>query len=242
MSVGGTTLLATAHDPHERVRVQATNDFIVFGTVACTAFASGAIEATGGWAALNLMVVPPTGDRGCAGDLALVGSARGWRRRRLKRPAMGAPPDGAVGLFGPIALNWPNCCRNDASVPGDGVVRATTDTGTSLPWSSRLDVLQHALIVEGQYHHLLAQYPLHPPDARPGYLADIQPGIVVKGRPRRRRSDQRRDVRPRRRARHQLLELVGIHAVAAKLRLRLEEAAAAKHKAGQQHKGGQQGG
>jgi MFS family permease len=60
MFVGGTTLLATAHDPHERVRVQATNDFIVFGTVACTAFASGAIEATGGWTALNLVVVPPT--------------------------------------------------------------------------------------------------------------------------------------------------------------------------------------
>jgi MFS family permease len=58
--IGGTTLLATAHDPHERVRVQATNDFIVFGTVACTAFASGTIEATGGWAALNLVVVPPT--------------------------------------------------------------------------------------------------------------------------------------------------------------------------------------
>jgi MFS family permease len=60
MFVGGTTLLATAHDAHERVRVQATNDFIVFGTVACTAFASGAIEATGGWAALNLVVLPPT--------------------------------------------------------------------------------------------------------------------------------------------------------------------------------------
>jgi MFS family permease len=60
MFVGGTTLLTTAHEPHERVRVQATNDFIVFGTVACTAFASGAIEATGGWTALNLVVVPPT--------------------------------------------------------------------------------------------------------------------------------------------------------------------------------------
>ena len=60
MFVGGTTLLAAAHDPHERVRVQATNDFIVFGTVACTAFSSGAIEATGGWEALNLVVLPPT--------------------------------------------------------------------------------------------------------------------------------------------------------------------------------------
>ncbi len=59
MFVGGTTLLTTAYQPNERVRVQATNDFLVFGTVACTAFSSGAIEATGGWAALNLVVVPP---------------------------------------------------------------------------------------------------------------------------------------------------------------------------------------
>jgi hypothetical protein len=45
--------------PHERVRVQATNDFIVFGTVALTAFGSGAIHATFGWEALNLTVLPP---------------------------------------------------------------------------------------------------------------------------------------------------------------------------------------
>jgi len=59
MFVGGTTLLTTAYEPHERVRVQATNDFIVFGTVACTAFFSGAVQANAGWAALNLTVVPP---------------------------------------------------------------------------------------------------------------------------------------------------------------------------------------
>jgi MFS family permease len=59
MFIGGTTLLTAAHDPHERVRVQATNDFIVFGTVACTALASGAIEAGAGWTVLNLTVVPP---------------------------------------------------------------------------------------------------------------------------------------------------------------------------------------
>ncbi|HSU06506.1 MAG TPA: MFS transporter [Acetobacteraceae bacterium] len=59
MFVGATALLATAHDAHERVRVQTTNDFIVFGSVAATAFASGAIEATAGWGALNLTVVPP---------------------------------------------------------------------------------------------------------------------------------------------------------------------------------------
>jgi MFS family permease len=58
MFVGGTTLLSTAHTPAERMRVQATNDFIVFGVVACTAFASGALEAGSGWISLNLTVVP----------------------------------------------------------------------------------------------------------------------------------------------------------------------------------------
>jgi len=58
MFVGGTALLTTAHSAEERVRVQATNDFIVFGTVAVTSFASGAIEVTAGWDMLNLSVIP----------------------------------------------------------------------------------------------------------------------------------------------------------------------------------------
>ena len=59
MFVGGTTLLTTAHAPEERVRVQATHDFIVFGSVAMTALTSGAVQATRGWNVLNLTVVPP---------------------------------------------------------------------------------------------------------------------------------------------------------------------------------------
>ncbi len=59
MFVGATALLATAHDPHERVRVQATNDFIVFGSVALSILASGAIEATAGWRTLNVALLPP---------------------------------------------------------------------------------------------------------------------------------------------------------------------------------------
>jgi ABC-type uncharacterized transport system involved in gliding motility auxiliary subunit len=39
--------------------VQATHDFIVFGSVAITAVTSGAVEITGGWDMLNLIVVPP---------------------------------------------------------------------------------------------------------------------------------------------------------------------------------------
>jgi MFS family permease len=59
MFVGGTTLLTTAYAPEERVRVQATHDFIVFGSVAMTAVTSGAVQATQGWDVLNLTVVPP---------------------------------------------------------------------------------------------------------------------------------------------------------------------------------------
>jgi hypothetical protein len=39
--------------------VQATHDFIVFGSVAVTAVTSGAVQAMAGWKALNLTVVPP---------------------------------------------------------------------------------------------------------------------------------------------------------------------------------------
>ena len=59
MFVGGTTMLTTAYAPQERVRVQATHDFIVFGSVAGTALTSGMIESMAGWTALNLTVVPP---------------------------------------------------------------------------------------------------------------------------------------------------------------------------------------
>lgn len=59
MFVGATTLLATSYAPEERVKAQAANDFIVFGTTACTAFLSGFVHAGLGWGALNLTLLPP---------------------------------------------------------------------------------------------------------------------------------------------------------------------------------------
>jgi MFS family permease len=59
MFVGGTTLLTTAYSTEERVRVQATHDFIVFGSVALTTLTSGVVQETQGWDVLNLTVVPP---------------------------------------------------------------------------------------------------------------------------------------------------------------------------------------
>jgi MFS family permease len=58
MFTGATTLLAEAHSPAERMRAQAANDFIVFGTVACTALGSGWVHAAFGWTVQNLAVLP----------------------------------------------------------------------------------------------------------------------------------------------------------------------------------------
>jgi MFS family permease len=58
MFTGATTLLSESHRPEERVRAQSANDFIVFGTVACTALASGAVHAGFGWNVLNLALLP----------------------------------------------------------------------------------------------------------------------------------------------------------------------------------------
>jgi MFS family permease len=58
MFTGATTLLAESHAPQEKVRAQMANDFIVFGTVACTALASGLVHAGFGWNTLNLALLP----------------------------------------------------------------------------------------------------------------------------------------------------------------------------------------
>jgi MFS family permease len=78
MFTGATTLLSEAHAPEERVRAQTANDFIVFGTVACTALASGAVHAAAGWAVLNLLVLPAL-----AAALALTL----WLRPAVAKPA-----------------------------------------------------------------------------------------------------------------------------------------------------------
>jgi MFS family permease len=59
MFVGATTLLSAAHSGAEKMRTQAANDFLVFGTVTTTAFSSGAIQAQFGWVSLNLVTVIP---------------------------------------------------------------------------------------------------------------------------------------------------------------------------------------
>jgi MFS family permease len=77
MFVGGSTMLTTAYDATERVRVQGLHDFIVFASVACTAVSSGAIHMKAGWEVLNLTLVPPV-------LIAMMVIAWHWTARRRK--------------------------------------------------------------------------------------------------------------------------------------------------------------
>ena len=62
--IGATSLLATAHEPHERGRAQGLNDMIVFGCVTLASLASGGLmncsggSAVNGWGAVNLAMIP----------------------------------------------------------------------------------------------------------------------------------------------------------------------------------------
>jgi len=56
--IGATTMITECHDPHERNKVQAFNDFLVFGSMAVASFSSGALLAAYGWAIVNAMVFP----------------------------------------------------------------------------------------------------------------------------------------------------------------------------------------
>jgi MFS family permease len=53
-----TTLLTECHGPRERNKVQALNDFLIFGSMAIVSFSSGALLTRFGWSAINEVVYP----------------------------------------------------------------------------------------------------------------------------------------------------------------------------------------
>ncbi|HKK37387.1 MAG TPA: MFS transporter [Paracoccaceae bacterium] len=73
--IGATSMLAGAHSPEERSRVQGMNDFAVFGLVTVASVASGGLmncagtDPEAGWALVNLAMIP---------FLALAGGALLW--------------------------------------------------------------------------------------------------------------------------------------------------------------------
>ncbi|MEL6476184.1 MAG: MFS transporter [Pseudomonadota bacterium] len=78
--IGATTMLAAAHRPEERSRVQGLNDFLVFGMVTVASFSSGALLSGFGWSAVNMAVLPAVG---------LAVAALIWLQMGRRGPATG---------------------------------------------------------------------------------------------------------------------------------------------------------
>src|SRR6266404_4821785 len=57
--IGASALVLETHWSQERNKVQAFNDFLVFGMMALGSFSSGQLLANYGWSAVNLVVYPP---------------------------------------------------------------------------------------------------------------------------------------------------------------------------------------
>ena len=56
--IGATTMVTQCHRPHERNKVQAFNDFLIFGSMALTSFLSGQLLDKLGWTAINEVIFP----------------------------------------------------------------------------------------------------------------------------------------------------------------------------------------
>jgi MFS family permease len=56
--IGGSALLTEAYRPSERALAQGVNDFVIFTTVVCSSFASGALLHTVGWNGVNVVALP----------------------------------------------------------------------------------------------------------------------------------------------------------------------------------------
>jgi MFS family permease len=74
--IGASALVVQTHRPEERNKVQAFNDFLVFGMMAVGSFASGQLLADYGWNIVNAVVFPPV-----AVALICLGLAHLMRRR-----------------------------------------------------------------------------------------------------------------------------------------------------------------
>ena len=56
--IGATTMVTQCHRPNERNKVQAFNDFLIFGSMAIGSFSSGKLLANFGWETVNEVTVP----------------------------------------------------------------------------------------------------------------------------------------------------------------------------------------
>jgi MFS family permease len=89
--VGASALVLETHSPQERNKVQAFNDFLVFGTMAVGSFSSGQLLANYGWSAVNMVVYPPV----VLGLVVLVLTSAA-RRRRARLAAIDEFPEPSI--------------------------------------------------------------------------------------------------------------------------------------------------
>jgi MFS family permease len=88
--VGASALVLETHRPQERNKVQAFNDFLVFGIMAVGSFLSGQLLANYGWSAVNLVVLPPV----LLGLTVLTLTS--WARRRARSQTLSEFPDPSI--------------------------------------------------------------------------------------------------------------------------------------------------
>jgi MFS family permease len=89
--VGASALVLETHRPQERNKVQAFNDFLVFGMMAIGSFSSGQLLANYGWSAVNLVVYPPV-----VLGLLLLTFASFARRRQGRLQAVSEFPEPSI--------------------------------------------------------------------------------------------------------------------------------------------------
>src|SRR3977135_2556166 len=89
--VGASALVLETHRPQERNKVQAFNDFLVFGMMALGSFSSAQLLANYGWSAVNLVVFPPV-----LLGLTVLTLASFARRRRARSQAVSEFPDPSI--------------------------------------------------------------------------------------------------------------------------------------------------
>jgi MFS family permease len=87
--VGASALVLETHRPQERNKVQAFNDFLVFGMMAVGSFSSGQLLANYGWSAVNMVVFPPV-----LLGLAVLAMASFARRRAASQQVAEFPESG----------------------------------------------------------------------------------------------------------------------------------------------------
>jgi MFS family permease len=89
--VGASALVLETHRPQERNKVQAFNDFLVFGTMAVGSFSSGQLLANYGWSTVNLVVFPPV-----LLGLAVLAAASFAKRRSALQQVPEFPDPGLI--------------------------------------------------------------------------------------------------------------------------------------------------